>query len=628
MSLFDKFREFLIRRSRNQKSFILILSDLFTLNFFLFIRELITFFFPKQIENFPLINFSINESLNVLIIINIFSISVIYLLDGYKSFFRIMSARSFIGQARLAGTFMYISLIFLFLYFEQNSLLPSFLFILNVLAWTFFSFVVVRTLAINFLTNKNLINRTPVLIYGAGQAGRETAASIDLNDKYKIIGFIDDDKKLRKFNLLGHKVIGNLQKIAKIKKDYDNLLVVMAIVNISASERRKIISLLEQFNVKVKTIPKSYGSLITKLSLENLDVSDLIERSSENYLSEKIKRSFENKKILITGAGGSIGAELSLQLASLNSEKLILIDNSEFNLYQLGRKLSDLKKFNNENFLLRDIQNSEELEKIIISEKIDTIFHAAAYKHVPILESIENFKEALNNNFFATYNLCDIAFRNNVKNLTLVSTDKAVNPTNIMGASKRLAELSLQAFQDNKINKTCYSMVRFGNVLNSSGSVVPLFWEQIYQGGPLTVTHKDINRFFMSIEEASSLVIKSSKMAKGGEVFLLDMGKPIKIKDLAEKMIRLSGNSVSNNKNEEGIKIVFTGLRPGEKLYEELLLSNNPIDTKDPLIKMGIEKGLDFEGMVNLKNKISSLLDENDLANCKKVISDAVNGSF
>ena len=196
-----------------------------------------------------------------------------------------------------------------------------------------------------------------------------------------------------------------------------------------------------------------------------------------------------------------------------------------------------------------------------------------------------------------------------------------------MGASKRFAEMIVQSI-DKKSIKSKFCMVRFGNVLNSSGSVVPLFWEQIYQGGPLTVTHKDINRFFTSIEEASSLVIKSSKMAKGGEVFLLDMGDPIKIKDLAEKMIRLSGNSVSKNKNEEGIKIVFTGLRPGEKLYEELLLSNNPIDTIDPLIKMGIEKGLDFEGMVNLKNKISSLLDENDLANCKKVISDAVNGSF
>ncbi len=628
MSLFDKFREFLISRSRNQKIFILILSDLFILNFFFFLRELVTLSFPEQTQNFPLVNISIIESLNVLIIINIISISAIYLLNGYKSFFRTMSAGGFIGQPRLVGTFIYISLIFLFLFFEQNSFLPLFLIVSNGLAWTFFSFVVVRTLAINFLTNKNLINRTPVLIYGAGQAGRETAASIDLNDKYKIIGFIDDDKRLKKFNLLGHKVIGNLKKIEKIKKDYDDLLVVMAIVNISASERRKIISLLEQFNVKVKTIPKSYGSLITKLSLENLDVSDLIERRSENYLSEKIKGSFENKKILITGAGGSIGAELSLQLASLDPKKLILIENSEFNLYQLERKLSDFKKFNNLKFFLRDIQNYKELERIIVSEKIDTIFHAAAYKHVPILESTENFKEALNNNFFATYKLCEIAFKNDVANLTLVSTDKAVNPTNIMGASKRLAELSLQGFQDNKMNKTCFSMVRFGNVLNSSGSVVPLFWEQIYQGGPLTVTHKDINRFFMSIEEASSLVIKSSKMAKGGEVFLLDMGEPIKIKDLAEKMIRLSGNSVSKNNNQEGIKIVFSGLRPGEKLYEELLLSNNPMDTKDPMIKMGIEKGLDYEGMVNLKNKISSLLDKNNLADCKRVISDAVNGAF
>ena len=239
---------------------------------------------------------------------------------------------------------------------------------------------------------------------------------------------------------------------------------------------------------------------------------------------------------------------------------------------------------------MRDIKDTKSIENIIKNENIDTIFHAAAYKHVPILEEDHNFDMAIKNNFIATLDLCDIATRHKVENFTLVSTDKAVNPTNIMGASKRLAELALQAYQDEDQNKVCFSMVRFGNVLNSSGSVVPLFWNQISQGGPVTVTHEEINRFFMTIEEASSLVIEANSMSIGGEVFLLDMGDPIRIKELAEKMIRLSGNSVSNDVNKQGIEITYSGLRPGEKLFEELLLSKNPIKTSHPKIKKGLEE--------------------------------------
>ena len=278
------------------------------------------------------------------------------------------------------------------------------------------------------------------------------------------------------------------------------------------------------------------------------------------------------------------------------------------------------------NFILKNVQDSKEIEKLLIKNNIDSIYHASAYKHVPLLQSNENFSSAVENNFFATYDLCSLASKHNVKSFVLVSSDKAVNPANLMGATKRLAELSLQAFQDLKENKTIFSMVRFGNVLNSSGSVVPLFWEQISNGGPVTVTHEDVNRFFMTIKEAASLVLQSGAMAKGGEVFLLDMGDPIKIKEFAERMIRLSGNSVAYNEEENGIKIIFSGLRPGEKLYEELLLSDKPISTDHEDIKKAVEEKYPLSDIKNLKNSLRELLIKDNLSSAKKLISEFVKG--
>ena len=400
----------------------------------------------------------------------------------------------------------------------------------------------------------------------------------------------------------------------------------MAIVKVSAEERRKIISSLEKFEVQVKTIPYNYGALETKLSIEDVSVSDLIDRKIKIPDINLLNDSFHNKNILITGAGGSIGSEISKQIANLEPTNLFFVDSSEFNLFKLKESFQSYKNLDSMNFILKDVRDVSEMDKLLSKNNIECVYHASAYKHVPLLQSKENFSSAIENNFFATYDLCSLASKHNVKSFVLISSDKAVNPANLMGATKRLAELSLQAFQDDNNNNTIFSMVRFGNVLNSSGSVVPLFWEQISNGGPVTVTHEDVNRFFMTIKEAASLVLQSGAMAKGGEVFLLDMGDPIKIKEFAERMIRLSGNSVAYNGEENGIKIVFSGLRPGEKLYEELLLSDNPLPTDHEDIKKAVEEKFPIEDINNLKNTLKKLLKDDNLSSAKKLISEFVKG--
>ena len=626
MTFLSKFRSFVISRSRSQKTLIFLISDLVSFNAPFCIALIGYEVF--SIENYGFYSnlfFDGGFSTTIIIFINFISFTLIFLLNGYKSFFRSSSYMFLFGWARLVGLFSFFTFLIFFIFVKTNSIFEALNFSFMHLCIVISFLVFIRSQGYYFLSQNNDHNQIPILIYGAGQAGRETAASLSQNNKYRILGFIDDDERLKNFEILGIKVLGNLQKISKIKKNYENLLVIMALVNIKTSERHKIINLIEKFEVQVKTIPLNYGSLETKLSIQDLSFKDLINRddSQSNFSNEG--ENIKGKNILISGAGGSIGSEISLQVANLKPNKIILIDNSEINLYRLEQEFQSLKIFDRSKFILRDIQNTSEVEKIIKKEKINTIFHAAAYKHVPMLEENHNIEMAIKNNFIATLDLCEIASKHQVNRFVLISTDKAVNPTNIMGASKRLAELSLQALQDKKNNETCFSMVRFGNVLNSSGSVVPLFWTQISQGGPVSVTHKEINRFFMTIEEASMLVIQSNEIAEGGEVFLLDMGNPIKIKDLAEKMIRLSGNSVAVD-GRDGIKIEFSGLRPGEKLYEELLLNKNPISTIHPKIKKAMEKKYDFEEIKNLKKEIIEAMHTNDSKKFNYLISKYVDG--
>ncbi len=622
-------RERIIRLSRNQKTALLIFTDIVTLNSILIATAILTTneFYENSIRiHSPILLDYLKLSFFQILLINAVSLTIISALNGYKSFFRSSGVMNLVGSERIFGLLSYCILLSVSSFSISSIISKSIIIGLVNLFTVFFQIVLVRSIAFNFLSLKSDESSAPILIYGAGQAGRETAASISQNPRYRIIGFIDDDKKLKNFNILGYKVLGNQKKIEKLKKTYPNVIVVMALVRITAEDRKKIISSLEKFEVQVKTIPYNYGALETKLSIEDISVSDLIDRKIKVPNKILLESSFHNKNILITGAGGSIGSEISKQIADLKPAKLFFVDSSEFNLFKLKESFKSYKNLNSMNFLLKDVQDTQEMEKLLNKNSIDSIYHASAYKHVPLLQSNENFSSAIENNFFATYNLCSIANKNNVKSFVLISSDKAVNPANLMGATKRLAELSLQAFQDIEDNKTIFSMVRFGNVLNSSGSVVPLFWEQISRGGPVTVTHEDINRFFMTIKEAASLVLQSGAMAKGGEVFLLDMGDPIKIKEFAERMIRLSGNSVASDGKDNGIQIVYSGLRPGEKLYEELLLSDNPLPTEHDDIRKAVEEKFPLNEITDLKDSLKNLLLDDKLSSAKNLISKFVKG--
>lgn len=563
-----------------------------------------------------------------MISINFLIILVIAFFNGYKTVFRHSSENllNIFSNPRAVSTFIY----FLFIAVLLASSLPLYLVLTYSSTISFVvlvSLITSRSIAFIYIKGISANTKLPIIIYGAGQAGRETAAYLEQNEKYKILGFVDDDKKLKGLILKGYKVFGGINKLKKFKKDYPNLLIVLSIIDITPFSRKEIISSIEKFEISVKTIPDGYGSLHSKMSIQDLDLKDLIGRDQIEPSSELLQKTISGKNILITGAGGSIGSEISFQILRENPSKLVLVDFSEFNLYKLREKL--IKEVNVQGikikFLILDI-SSNDLKEVLISEKIQIVYHSAAYKHVPLLENKENHKAAIKNNFFNTFNLCKLCSENKVESFILISSDKAVNPSNLMGATKRLSELCLQAFNEQKENKTIFSMVRFGNVLNSSGSVVPLFWQQIFEGGPVTVTHSNINRFFMTIEEASNLVIQAGSMAKGGEVFLLDMGKPIKIKDLAEKMIKLSGNSVSCNENDEGIKIIYTGLRPGEKLYEELLLSKENFPTEHPRIRKGIEKSYPLHEISSLKENLENLLKRNKFKDSNILIKKFVEG--
>lgn len=452
----------------------------------------------------------------------------------------------------------------------------------------------------------------PVAIYGAGAAGAQLAMSL-AHGKYQPLFFVDDNKIKWGSTIRGLKVYAP-QKLSGLSKKFMIKRVLLAIPSVNISRRRDIIKQMEHESLYVQTLP-GINDIISgdiKFSdLKNIEIEDLLGRDSitpnENLLSKNI----QDKNVLITGAGGSIGGELTRQIARFHPQKLVILDSSEFALYsveqEIRTKFPYIKIFD----VLGSVVNSSLIDDLIQSFKIDTIYHAAAYKHVPIVEL--NPLSGLENNVFGTLVVANAAAKYNVANMTLISTDKAVRPASVMGASKRLAELVLQAFAKRKNADTVFSIVRFGNVLGSSGSVVPLFKQQIKQGGPITITHPDIIRYFMTIPEAVELVIQSSSMALGGEVFVLDMGQPVKIVDLARKMVYLSGLTIRDDANPEGdIEIRYTGLRPGEKLYEELLIGNNPTKTEHEQIMMANEPLLDYDYLISQLGIMQSFIASHD----------------
>ncbi|MFA0205038.1 polysaccharide biosynthesis protein [Vibrio breoganii] len=422
--------------------------------------------------------------------------------------------------------------------------------------------------------------RKNVLIYGAGSAGRQLALALRSSETHKVVGFIDQDKTLENTVLMGLKV----RKIKSIEKVIDRTNVtqiLLAIPSASRAKRKEILDELVHLSAEVLTIPDMGDIVSGKAKIDELKdvaIEDLLGRDPVTPQQSLMEANIRNKIVMVTGAGGSIGSELSRQIINQKPKAIILFELSEFGLYQIDhelRQLCESKSLSVELIpLLGSVQNTDRLTSVMKTFRVQTVYHAAAYKHVPLVEY--NVVEGVQNNVFGTYYAAKAAIVSKVESFVLISTDKAVRPTNVMGTTKRMAELSLQSLASEENHSTRFCMVRFGNVLGSSGSVIPLFKKQIALGGPITVTHPDIVRFFMTIPEAAQLVIQAGSMGQGGDVFVLDMGEPVKIVNLAKNLIHLSGLEVKSEEVPNGdIGIEFSGLRPGEKLYEELLIGDN-----------------------------------------------------
>jgi len=477
-----------------------------------------------------------------------------------------------------------------------------------------------------FLSNlKKSKNKTYVLIYGAGSAGRQLLTSLESNLEMKVVGFLDDETQFHRQKILGQTVYDplNLEKLIS-KKSID--LVLLALPSITRQKRNQIINNLNKHKVVVKTLPSVQDIVSGKVSIsdiKDLSIDDLLNREQVIPNSELLTKNISSKVVMVTGAGGSIGSELSRQIIKLNPKKFILVESSEFALYKINEELRNINKSIKIIPLLIDIQNKTKIEHVFKTFNIDTVYHAAAYKHVPLVE--ENITESVKNNVFGTINLAEAALKYNISNFVLISSDKAVRSTNIMGATKRLAEICVQSLYDNQNKKSKFAIVRFGNVLESSGSVIPKFKNQIKEGGPITLTHPDVTRYFMTIKEASQLVIQAGAMTEKCEVFVLDMGESVKIIDLIDKMIKLSGLSIKNVKNPNGdIEIKITGLRPGEKLFEELLIGDNPQKTFHEKIQKAQDPFISFSKLKINLDHLTNLIEENKVEEVKHVLSNLV----
>jgi len=446
--------------------------------------------------------------------------------------------------------------------------------------------------------------KTNVMIYGAGSTGMQLSNALQLSKKYNHIAFIDDDDTQEGSYLNGIPVY-SFGKISSIIDRNNITEVLLAMPSISRIRRREIIESLSSLPLQVRSLPSLSKLAEGKIKIDDLleiDIGDLLGRESVQANDDLLRVNITDKVVMVTGAGGSIGSELCRQIIPLMPNKLVLFEVSESSLYQIEQELSSIKTSIEIAPVLGSVRDFSRMQNILNHYEVQTIYHAAAYKHVPLVEY--NQSQGLLNNSIGTLVAVEAAISENVETFVLISTDKAVRPTSIMGASKRIAELVLQAYAEQQHN-TCLTMVRFGNVLDSSGSVIPLFKKQIKSGGPVTVTNANVVRYFMTIQEAVELVIQAGAMGQGGDVFMIDMGEPVKIFDLAVKMINLSGLQVLDNNNHDGdIEIIFTGLRPGEKLYEELIIAGNITETENKLIMRVQEEMIGWEIIKPILNEL------------------------
>ena len=598
--------------SRFTKQSIMIFIDSFCLISIILISYFIRLGYFQFPENYNLL----------LIILSPFIAIPIFIYFGlYRSLVRYIGFNA-LWPIFQAVTFYAITLGLVLLMFDIDGTPRSIIFI----NWMLAMFVIggSRVLARWFLTSDRFSDdrdKVNVIIYGAGAAGRQLSNALQQSDDYKHVAYVDDNSLIHGHNINGVPVIP-FNKLSLVIKIDSVSEIFLALPSISRRKRNKIIEILNPLPILVKSLPSLSELAQGKVSIEDLQkvsIKDLLGRSPVKPNEKLLKLKITNKVVLVTGAGGSIGSELCRQIIFLKPKKLILFEITEFFLYQLDRELNEIGILDIEIIpVLGSVRNRVRFQAILEHFSVQTVYHSAAYKHVPLVEY--NNSEGVLNNIFGTLIAAEVSIASKVETFVLISTDKAVRPANTMGATKRVAELILQALSLEN-HSTCFTMVRFGNVLDSSGSVIPLFKSQIKHGGPVTVTDPNMVRFFMTIDEAVELVLQASSMSEGGDVFVLDMGEPVRIYDLAVRMIQLSGLHVLDKNNLDGdIEIIYSGLRPGEKLYEELLVNDNAIKTDNSRIMRAEEAMLDWSTLKLLLDELEEASEKSDNVKIRNIL--------
>ena len=577
--------------------------------------------FLLRLEDLDFIN---EYDFNSTAIISIIAIPIFWIFGLYRTIFRYTGLSILFTIS--ASTFIYGLLFFSIIGIFTFSGVPRSIGLIQPMI-LFFGIVISRILAKYILTGTlhhidYSLNKKNVLIYGAGNAGRQLLTSLENNNEFEVVGFLDDDYLLHRQVLLGKKIY-DTTKLKNLIESDDVSVVLFAIPSISKNRKNEIIKNLNKYKLVIKSLPSVKDIINDRVKVSDIKdffIEDLLNREEVNPDNKLLKKNINLKTILVTGAGGSIGSELCRQIIKLEPIKIILLELNEYALYKIYEELIILKGSIKIIPLIANVQNQTKLEKIFKIFKVDTVYHAAAYKHVTLVE--ENICEGVKNNVFGTLAVAKASINQNVSNLVLISSDKAVRPTNIMGASKRLAEICMQGIYENiKDASINFSIVRFGNVLESSGSVIPKFREQIKRGGPVTLTHPDVTRYFMTVKEAAQLVIQAGSLGKNSEVFLLDMGESVKIKDLIYRMIYLSGLKIKDTKNSDGdIEIEIIGLRPGEKLYEELLIGDNPQKTIHTKIQITQELPVPYDYLKKTLDDLLILLNSDNSEEVKNIL--------
>ena len=619
--------------TRPVKTFLVLLNDLFLafVCWLVFGPPMATIISEQNSFNLLQVIYS---QIHTFIIPALLFLFYLYFLGYYRSLIRFFDSRDSIFlcvSGSLLFGFSWASIYILQFDIIQANFLPIILLQGLLLSAVLYAFInISRDVAKFFLypydKDKNAI---PVVIYGSGQSAQDLVYILQNYRTMHVIAIFDNSEVFKNLHINNIPIISTFKKLAELKSKYENLQVFLAIPNITTEQRRSIISDLASIKVAVRTVPS-----LTELISDQKKLSDIQELSIDDILpgariSNADVKDASSKTFFISGAGGSIGAEITRQLLAANPKRVILFELSEYNLFSIERECLAIRASKKLDTLvipiLGDIRDKNNLKNVFKNFDIDHIYHAAAYKHVPLVEDKNNLATAAANNILGTYNLARVAADNNVNSFVMISTDKAVRPTNIMGATKRFAEIIIQSINANT-DLTSFSIVRFGNVINSSGSVIPLFLDQISKGGPVTVTDKNVMRYFMTIPEASSLVLQAGEMSSGGEVFILDMGEQIKIYDLAKKLIHLSGRNYIEEEGGDGIKILEVGLRPGEKMYEELLISGSEIKTDNPKIFKVNESYIKFDLLQPILEQMKESIKDYDNEKILSILTENVEG--